>query len=103
MTSVMWWKKKNVLLKNATTYYLLCFRDISVAFFGLDWNNSFKLLDKFAQRIEEMQNEPSSSLWTLVLPQHLIHDLLQLENDLEAHQEAVLKGRTNREEKEHIR
>jgi len=78
-------------------------RDISVAFFGLDWNNCFKLLDKFAQCMDEMRNEPSSSLWTLVLPQHLLHDLLQLENDLEAHQEAVLKGRTNREEKEHIR
>jgi len=91
----------------APTYYinlwLFCSRDISVAFFGLDWNNCFKLLDKFAQCMDEMRNEPTSSLWTLVLPQHLLHDLLQLENDLEAHQEAVLKGRTNREEKEHIR
>jgi len=78
-------------------------RDISVAFFGLDWNNSFKLLDKFAKCMDEMRSEPTSSLWTLVLPQHLLHDLLQLESDLEAHQEAVLKGRTNREEKEHIR
>ena len=79
-------------------------RDISVAFFGLDWNNSFRLLNKFCQRIDQMEHEAStSSLWTLVLPQHLVHDLLQLENDLEAHQEAVLKGRTNRKEKEHIR
>ena len=88
------------------TYYnlwLFLFRDISVAFFGLDWNNSFKLLDKFAKCMDEMRSEPTSSLWTLVLPQHLLHDLLQLESDLEAHQEAVLKGRTNREEKEHIR
>ena len=74
-----------------------------MAFFGLDWNNSFKLLDKFAKCMDEMRSEPTSSLWTLVLPQHLLHDLLQLESDLEAHQEAVLKGRTNREEKEHIR
>ena len=75
-----------------------------MAFFGLDWQSSFQLIEKFSQRVDQMQNESaSSSLWTLVLPQHLIHDLLQLGNDLEAHQEAVLKGRTSRKEKEHIR
>ena len=81
-------------------------QDISVAFFGLDWSEVFATLEKLLGKVDQLQRleEPaSSSLLTLVMPYHLASDLVKLENDLKAHSDAVLKGRTNSKEKEHIR
>ena len=55
-------------------------------------------------KIDQMKKKPDSdSLLALVIPHHLIKDLALLANDVDAHTEAVLRGRTNIKQKEHIR
>lgn len=81
-----------------------CSQDISVAFFGLDWAHTYRILCRIAAKVDQMLEEPtSSSLLTLVMPHHLLGDLVKLEADLHAHVEAVLRGRTNYKHKEHIK
>ncbi len=79
-------------------------QDISVAYFGLDWNAAEMTIEQLRLKINQLQKDPTSaSFLTLVIPHHLIKDLYHLEADLEAHSEAVLRGRTNRKQREHIR
>ena len=81
-------------------------QDISVAYFDFDWNHLYLTFEEFSSKVERLEKEqatPHASLLTLVMPLHVIKDLHQLQVNLEAHAEAVLRGRTNTKEREHIR
>lgn len=79
----------------------MSFQDISVAYLGLDWKHAYATLDRLALKVDQLQRQ--GSLLTLVMPRHLIKDLANLETDLDAHAEAVCRGRINKKEREHIR
>ncbi len=89
-------------LSNAVTFG----QDISVAFFGLDWANTFSVLDSIEAKVQQMQSDDAnlvSSLISLIMPTQIMADLAKLEADITAHGEAVLRGRTSLKHKEHIR
>ena len=45
----------------------------------------------------------SLSMFLTGMSKHLTFDLIKLENDLKAHEAAVVSGRTSTKQKEHIR
>lgn len=76
-------------------------QDISVAYFGLDWNHAYMTLDGLALKLDQLFLQQKKS-WAFPA-QHLIKALARLDTDLDAHCEAVIKGRTSRKQREYIR
>lgn len=91
-------------------------RDISVAFFGLDWANTHSLVKSLEARVDQLCvglrlhrtdaclfSMTVTSLSALTVPYHIYGDLCKLEADILTHTEAVLSGRTHKRHREHIR
>lgn len=78
-------------------------QDISVAYFGLDWNHAYMTLDGLALKVDHLFLQKKSSSLVPRHAQYLTKALLRLNTDLDAHCEAVIKGRTSRKQKEYIR